>query len=210
MFANNDRLLSKQELIKRKAPLMNVNRTAAILLIGAALAILGSGFVNAPGLYRTEDVEERLEIIEANRTRWLANQALVVLGGLMLVGGFAALASSLRSAQAGWLTTFGTAAIAIGTLSAVYFVYLQTVDPRGGYSGAYPLPEALAYWMWLAGTLLFGIAVLQSNLPAWVGYLTAGVALVYSVIFLITGAGFMAPFLIAILAAVIGVVLFRM
>lgn len=127
----------------------------------------------------------------------------------MLVAGFAALASSLRSAKAGWLTTIGTAAIAIGTLSGVYFVYLQTVDPRGGYSGAYPLPEALAYWMWLAGTLLFGIAFWRSNLPNWLGFLTAGVALVYSVFFLLTGAGFMAPFLIAILSAVIGVVLLK-
>lgn len=188
---------------------MKTQSLAAVLLIAAAVAVFLSSFVNAPGLYQTEDIEERLGIIEANRTRWLANQALVVAGALLLVGGFGLLAGDLRPAAGRWIPVLGAVAFAAGTLSGLYFVYLQTVDPRGGYSGAYPFPENLAYWLWLAGTVLIGAALLSSSLPRWLGYLTAGAAALYGVLYLATGAGFMAPFLIALLGLVIGVVLLR-
>lgn len=123
---------------------MNTRRLSAILLIAASAAILLSSFVNAPGLYQTEDIHDRLQIIETYRTRWLANQGMVVVFGLVLIVGFALLASSLCGAEFDWLSTLGAAAIALGTISGMYFVYLQTIDPPGGYSGAYPLPENLA------------------------------------------------------------------
>lgn len=188
---------------------MKTQSLAAVLLIAAAVAMFLSSFVNAPGLYQTEDIEERLEIIEANRTRWLVNQVIVVAGALLLVGGFGVLAGALRPTAGRWLPILGAAAFTAGTLSGLYFVYLQTVDPRGGYSGTYPLPENMAYWFWLAGTVLIGVALLSSSLPRWLGYLTAGAGALYGILYLVTGAGFMAPFLISLLGLVIGIVLLR-
>lgn len=188
---------------------MNVNRAAAVLLIVAAIAILASSAVNAPGLYQTQDIDERMEIIQTYRTRWLATQAMVAAFGLLLVVGFVLLALNLRAAGGNWLPMLGGVAITVGTISALYFIYLQTIDPRGGYSGQYPRPEELTYWLWLAGQLLFGIAILQADLPSWLGYLTAGAALAYAIVFFVTGAGFMTPFLLAIISVVIGIVLLR-
>lgn len=185
---------------------MDSQRLSAGLLIGAFVTIMLSAFVNAPGLYQTQDIDERLHIIEMHRTRWLTERALVVVGALLLIAGFSLLAYTLRTS---WIPILGAVAIVAGTISGLYFVYLQTVDPRGGYSGAYPTAENLAYWLWLAGTVLFGVAFLQAGLPAWLGYLTAGAAIAYGVVFLITGAGFMTPFLVALLGLVIGIVLLR-
>jgi hypothetical protein len=109
----------------------------------------------------------------------------------------------LRSAANTWVPGLGAAAFIAGTLSGVIFIYLQTIDPLGGYGGAYSGMERLYYWLALAGLFLFGVAFLQAGLPAWLGYLTAGAALVYGIFFLVTGAGFVTPWLVAFLTIAI-------
>jgi hypothetical protein len=69
--------------------------------------------------------------------------------------------------------------------------------------------ETLSYWLLLAGLLLFGVAILQAGLPAWLGYMTAGATLAYGIVFLVSGAGFVTPGLVAILGLVIAIVLLR-
>ena len=189
---------------------MDTQRLAAILFLVSFLAIIGTTMAIPPELYATEDIDKRLEILEANRSRWYVERTMGVLFSLGLAGGFTLLASKLRvTGGTPWVLNLSTAAILGATIVGLYFVYLQTIDPRGGYSGAYPIPENLAYWLWLAGTLLFGIAFLQAGLPAWLGYLTVGAALVYGIVFLLTGAGFMTPFLVGFLCLPIGIVLLR-
>jgi len=51
--------------------------------------------VNAPGLYQTQDIEERLQIIDTYRTRWLVNQALVLPYSTFTIAGFLLLVSIL-------------------------------------------------------------------------------------------------------------------
>jgi len=188
---------------------MDKQQVAAILLIVAFATIMLSTVVNAPGLYQTQDIEQRLKIIDLYRTRWLVNQALVFLSMIATLTGFLLLASVLRTRVQSPLLTLGAAAIIVGTIAGLYFVYLQTTDPRGGYSGGYPIWENLAYGFWLISTVFFGIAFLQAGLPAWLGYITAGVAILYGIAYLITGAGFMTPFILGILQLTIGIVLFR-
>jgi hypothetical protein len=188
---------------------MNSQRVAAILLIAVFVALMVSAMATPPGLYATQDIDERLEILKTNRARWLVERAVVVLSALLMVVGFSLLASTLRTTGNGWIPILGAITVVAGTIVAMYFVYLQTIDPRGGYSRAYSTPEDLAYWLWLVGTLLFGVAFLRAGLPAWLGYLTAGVAGVYGIVFLLTGAGFMTPFLLGLLDLVIGIVLLR-
>jgi len=188
---------------------VNKQHIAGILLITVFVLVLLTTMVNAPGLYETQNISERLLIIEMYKTCWLINQAIVSLYVLLTVVGFSMLAPTLRTEERDWLPILGAGAMVVGTISGLYFVYLQTIDPRGGYSGAYPFPENLAYWLWLAGLLFFGIALLRFGLPKWLGYLTAGVVALYGIIFLFTGAGFMTPFLMGFLDLVIGIALLR-
>lgn len=184
---------------------MDARILAAVLLIAGFLAIALSSVVGAPGLYDSADIGHRMLVIETYRSRWLMAQASVELYGVLTLLGFAALAAALRARGPVWLPTLGAVALAAGMISAMVFVYLQTTNPESGYSGGYPLPEALAYWLSLAGLFLFGIAFLQADLPAWLGYLAAGGAAVYALIYLVTGAGFMAPFVIAAVQLVVGI-----
>ena len=186
---------------------MDAQQVSAILLIASFAVVLLSMLLIAPGLYQTQDIEERLRIIEKHKMRWLISEAAIFVYAALSISGFAILAYMLRTAGQSWLPVLATVAIAGGALVGSYFVYLQITDPRGGYSGAYPAAENLAYWLWLAGTLLFGIAFLQGDLPNWLGILTAGATVAYGIAFAITGAGFMTPFIVAFLSLVIGIVL---
>jgi hypothetical protein len=186
---------------------MDMQRLAAVLLIADFAAVMLSSMVNAPGLYATQDIDKRLEILKIYRTRWLMERALAVLSALLMIVGFCLLASTLQTTGSAWIPVLGAGAIVVGTIVGMHFVYCQTVDPRGGYSGAYRTAENVAYWLWLAGTLLFGVTFLQADLPAWLGYLAAGAAIVYGIVFLFTRVGFMTPFLVGLLSLVIGIVL---
>jgi len=182
---------------------------AAILLIVVFVLVMISTWATPPGLYATQDIDKRLEILEVYKIRWYIERAVIVLYSLMTIIGFSLLAFKMWTTRRSWLPVLSAAIIIAGTIAGLYFVYLQTMDPRGGYSRAYPIPENLAYWLWLTGIFLFGIAFLQTDLPAWLGYLIAGAAGIYGIVFLFTGTGFMIPFILAALDLVIGIVLLR-
>jgi hypothetical protein len=186
---------------------MTVERWAAFCLIGAFVAIAASTVANAPGLYATKDIEDRLRIVEANRTRWLVNEVFVFVFGILTIAGFALLATAIHTDGQDWIPALAAAAIVVGTGSGMYFAYLQITDPRGAYSGKYPIPENLAYWLWLAAMALCGAAFLLSDFPDWLGYATAAVSAAYAVAFLITGAGFMTTFILALFSLVAAITL---
>jgi hypothetical protein len=199
---------------------MDAQLLSAILLIaGFVGAVLGSALL-PPGLYDTEGPRRRLfsdrpnprrqaELIEQYRTRYNVAQLLNVLWVLLTAVGFVVLALHLRTAANAWVPSLGAAAFVVGSILGVVFIYRQTTDALNAYSGAYSAFETLLNWLWLGGLLLFGVAFLQAGLPAWLGYLTAGAALAYGIFFLVTGAGFMAPFLAVLLSLVIAIVLLR-
>jgi hypothetical protein len=188
---------------------MDAQRLSSVLLIaGFAVLLLGFPF-GLRGIYLTTDPSERVGIIEKHKTRWYITQVLLGLGFLLIAVGFAVLASHLRTVANAWIPALGAAALVVGTISGVLFLYRQTTDPLSVYQGAYSGMETLNYWLSLAGLLLFGVAFLQAGLPAWLGYLTAGAALLYGAVFLVTGAGWLTPGFVSILGLVIGIILLR-
>jgi hypothetical protein len=113
----------------------------------------------------------------------------------------------LRTEGNAWIPTLGAASLVFGAISGVYFLYRYTTDPLSTFSGHYPGFEPLFNWLSLAGLILLGIAFLQAGLPTWLGYLTSGAALVYGVIYLVTGSGFLSPGVVSLLGLVVGIIL---
>ncbi len=119
------------------------------------------------------------------------------------------LALRLRTEMNAWVPTLGAAAIVVGAISGALFIYRQTTDPLSTYEGAYSGMQTLYYWLNLAGLLLFGIAFLQADLPAWLGYLAAGASVAFGIFFIFTGTGFATLGLVTLLSLVIAIVLLR-
>lgn len=179
----------------------------ALVLIASTVVLAGGTALLPPGLYDTQDPEEQARLVEEHRDTFNLAQPLNVLAGVLVAVGFGLLAARMRGVASAWILGLGALAFLLGTISASIFIYLQSFDPQNAYAGAYSIWETSVYWSWLAGLALFGVAFLQAGLPSWIGYLTAGSALLYSVLYLVTGAGFMVPFLEALLAVLIAVVL---
>ena len=173
------------------------------LLISAFVVLALAWPIGVPGLYAAETIDVQLQLIDAHKWRWLTTQALVALYCVLATGGFAALGIGLASSMSVWLPAAGGLAITGGSASGLYFIYLQTTDPRGAYSGRYPAPEVAGYWLWLAGLLLLGVALVIVG-PAWLGVLAAGGAAAFSAFYLLSGKGFLTPAVTAIVGLIIG------
>jgi hypothetical protein len=191
---------------------MDTQRLSAFLLIAGFAAMALSFLLGPPGIrqtYQPPDPHKRIQIIEQYKTRWNISQSLIGLSLLLTTIGFFVLNTRLYTLANAWVPTLGAVAFIAALIPAVLFIYRQTTDPLGSYEGAYSGMLTLYSWLALAGLLLFGVAFLQAGLPAWLGYLTAGTAIVYGVVFLVTGSGFATPFLISLLSLVIAIVLLR-
>ena len=190
---------------------MNSQRLSAYLLIAGVAFMLVSFALGLRGIYQTHDLNERVEIIKASKTRWVISQALIAVSALFTASGFFVLNISLYriSDSYPWPYTLGAGAMIIGAISGVIFVYLQTADPLSSYQGAYRGYEFVYYWLAVGGLLLFGIAFLQAGLPTWLGYLTVVTSAIYAIFLAATGIGFATPGLVFVLSLVIGVVLLR-
>ncbi len=191
---------------------MDTQRLSAFLLIAGFAALALSFLLGPPGMaqtYRPPDPDRRIQIIEEYKTRWNISQLLIGLSILVTAIGFAVLAMRLSTLVNAWVPGLAAAAILVGTIPVTLFIYRQTIDPLGSYEGAYTGMVTLYSWLAVAGLLLFGVAFLQAGLPAWLGYLTAGAAIVYTIFFLVTGHGWLAPFLVALLGLVTAIVLLR-
>jgi hypothetical protein len=188
---------------------MSTQSLSAILLIAGPASMLASFLIGLPGVYKLSDLQQRVQLIEDNMARWNMSQIAIGLGAVLMASGFSLLAAHLRQSNNGWGPLLGAGILLAGTISGLFFLFRQTTDPLSAYQGNYKTFEYLYYWLAVAGLLLFGIAFLQSGLPAWLGYVTAGTTAVYAIYFMISGVGYPTPGLVTILALVTGIVLLR-
>ncbi len=189
---------------------MDTQRLSAFLLIAGFAALVLSFLLGPPGMsqtYNPPDPDRRIELIEQYKTRWNISQSLIGLSLLLTTAGFFVLNTLLYKLANAWVPTLGASAFIFGIILGALFIYRQTKDPLSIYEGAYSIYQTLYYWLSLVGLLFFGVAFLQAGLPAWLGYLTAGAALVYGAVFLVTGSGFATPFLTSLLSLVIAIIL---
>jgi hypothetical protein len=185
-------------------------RVSAYLLLAGVVAMLAAFVLGLGGrIYATQDFNERIEIINANKTRWIVSQTLFAVSAMLTAAGFFVLNIWLYGKSDPWPFTLGAGAMIIGALSGVIFVFRQTIDPLSSYQGAFRAFEFVYYWLAVGGLLLFGVAFLQAGLPTWLGYLTVVTTSVYAIYLAATDVGFATPGLVFILTLVIGVVLLR-
>jgi hypothetical protein len=188
---------------------VNLQNSAAVLLIAGVAAMVASFVIGLPGIYQTPDLQERVRIIEESKARWNISQFAIGLSLVLTAIGIALLAGGFRASTNSWVAVLGAGIFVAGSIAGAVFLIRQTIDPLSSYQGDFKAFEFAYYWLALAGLLLFGIAFLQADLPAWLGYVTAGSALVYGIYFLVSGVGYPTPGLVTILTLVIGIVLLR-
>lgn len=190
---------------------MSLERIAGLVIMVGVVLYIVAMFVS-PRLYQEPDINQRVSIIEANRTRWNVSQLLFGLGiGLPAVG-FLLLTLHLHDIQRQWAIYAGAAAFILGALSGVIFVFRQTSDPVQYWASTQPSALIVgAVVLTLAGLLLYGVVFIQGGFPKWLGYVAVAAAVVLLAAFLVTRGttGFVVASLSYLIILIVGIVLVR-
>jgi hypothetical protein len=162
----------------RRAVDVDGQRLAALLIAAGPALLVIAGVVTPSGLYQEPDDAVRLGIIDDQRSRFAAAQALWALWLLIPGLGFVLLSRHLATLPA-WLPTLAALGVVAGSIAGVVFVVLQTADPqRYWLEGDGAWASALGAWLILTAAAFYGLALLRTD-----GWAVAGVVLaVYAVL----------------------------
>jgi hypothetical protein len=190
--------------------MMNIQRISAVLLVASVVIIVISFLVGVPGFYQTQDIAERVRLVEKFRTRWLVTIFINMVVSLLPAIGLVLYGIHLWRSNGTLLAVLGASLYALGAIAYVIHEYVRYTDLVGHFGGSYPDYHGIGNWFVLAGLFALGVSFLQIGLPNWLAYLSIGLSIVLGVIWLITPGFFFAiPFFAIALFLVISIVLLR-
>jgi hypothetical protein len=162
-------------------------KTVGLTLILGTLLFLSASFLPTVQVYMEPSPEARLAIIQEYSEVWLAAQALPFSGALVTALGIALAAFALPQRRS-LLLPLAALAFFAGTIAFLAYLYPRWANPEGWVYGSFPNPMFLTYtFLTQAGLLLLGLAFLQTQMPRWIGFLTAGSAVLLFILTLVFG-----------------------
>jgi hypothetical protein len=140
-------------------------RLAAGLIAGGIVIAVVAGLTTPPNLYQAADHATSLQIIGAQRARFLIAQVLWAVMLVVPAAGFILLSRQIQSPLA-LLPSVAALAVGLGASAGILFVALQTVDPlRFWLTGGGVWVSVASAWLTVLAAALFGVAMLAS--PGW-------------------------------------------
>lgn len=187
---------------------MSLQRIAGSVLIIGSLLFLIAAFSPISRVFGEPDAAKKLEILMNGRIAWTVANILFALGAIVTAVGLALSSYQLRKIPYSELAYLGAAVIVVGAFLWSWSVYLRTNDPKAFVEGTLPGWQFIAYTILTqAGLVAFGIVLLRSGLPGWVGWMVIGGSLLFFSLYLIFKD--MPPFVYYILTLVTGIMLFK-
>lgn len=178
--------------------------SAIVIVMGALVFLSASAFPVSYRVFPEPSPVRKLEYIEASTTAWTVAQVLFGLGATLTVVGIALLA---READA-WLMQASVAFLLAGLLPWIWHLFARAANPATFAAGSLPMwPLTLYFLLTAAGLAIYGIALLASGLPPWVGWVAIGsMALVFTLTLITRD---MVPAVYYLLTLLTGVMLYR-
>lgn len=183
-------------------------KVAALIVVAGSVLFLAAAFSPISRVYAEPDAARRLEIILAGPNQWLISHLLFGLGAAVTAAGIGWLASALSGRpSAVWLYACA-ALLLIGAVLWGWHLYLRVADPEAFATRTMPAWHFFAYtFLTQAALVLFGVGLLRTALPPWVGWLAIGSMALFFVLTIITGD--MPPFVYYLVTLTAGVMLYR-
>lgn len=155
---------------------MGGEAVAAWLLIVGGVLFLGGAFLPVARIYTLRSPEEKQGLIERSPRMWAMHLAGMGGGAAVTAVGLAVLVPSFDApASAQILAYVAAAAALVGTVAWEWHLYLRVIDLRGFIFGTWPGWHFLLYSVLMHVALLaLGVALWQSDYPAWAGAVTIG------------------------------------
>ena len=181
--------------------------SGSMIILGSVLFLIAA-FLPISRVFPEPSAVRKLEIIRDAPNAWLVAQICFALGALVTVIGIALVAYRFRDQSFAVLMQGSMPVLVLGALLWIWHVYARTVDPAAFAEGALPAwPLVLYFYLTPTGLAFFGVALLRSALPPWVGWLMIGSMALFFVITVIFRD--IPPFVFYVITLVIGVVLYR-
>lgn len=155
---------------------IGLQRVSAIVIILGAVMITAALPVSFR-VFPEPSPTRKLQSIEASPTTWSVAQVLFALGATLTVVGIALLAHHFRDMTG---PSHGSCRPVSESCSLAYcfwmwHLYGRAVDPAAFAAGALPVWPLADYFVSTeAGLALYGVALLRTGLPAWVGWMVIG------------------------------------
>lgn len=177
-----------------------------IILITGSLAFSVAAFMPVSRLFGERSPEQRLAIIEADRSGWVISQFLFALGAAVSWIGMLLLAYQLNFLSGTGFALPAVVGAGIGMLFWLRHVYLRGTSPQSFTNNLLPGWHFLIYAL-LTGLALIGIGVglFQANSPDWLALVNVASAILFALIYLIFKD--LPPFLFYLVTLVDGIAL---
>lgn len=160
-------------------------RLAGTMLVAGMLALWVGALAFMPVLgdaYRSPDFLQRMGTIAAHRSAWLGQNMLFLAGTWATVAGLSLLVGPLHRRGMGRPARLGRAAMVAASVLWAFIIYFMLAIPAEDMHGAAELPpvyHAIDSWIWrlasaltLGSFIAYGVALLGSALPRWIGVST--------------------------------------
>jgi hypothetical protein len=155
-----------------------VQLAGTLLIAGAICFWLGAG-LPPRRVYVETDPQERARLIINHRSNWVVGHILLLAGVLIVAIGLGVFTGTVETANARPLAIVGLVAIALGSIVWAYIVVrFRLAMPPEEYvrttaeAWTYPTFTLLT----LVALILFGIVLLMSGFPIWLGIVIAGLS----------------------------------
>lgn len=160
--------------------------SAIVIILGSVLFLIAAFSPIANRVFPEPSAAQKLEVITAAPTAWLVAQIFFALGAMVTVIGIALVGYRFRDQSFALLIQASVAVLVLGALLWIWYLFMRTVDPAAFAEGALPVwPLILYFALTEAGLAVFGVALLRSALPQWVGWLVIGSMVLFFVLTLI-------------------------
>jgi len=149
--------------------------SAIVIILGAVIFMIAAALPVSFRVFPEPSPTRKLQSIEASPTTWSVAQVLFALGATLTVVGIALLAHHFRDRSIAWILQASVGILLPGVLLWMWHLYGRAVDPAAFAAGSLPVwPLAVYFVSTEAGLALYGVALLRTGLPAWVGWMVIG------------------------------------
>ncbi len=178
-----------------------------IIMVGSVLFLIAA-FSPISRVFGIPSPDRKLEIILSAQNQWMIAQILFALGAVVTAAGISIVAYYFRNQPFSTLLNIGAVLLFIGAFLWTWHVYLRAIDPQLFVERGIPVWYFASYtFLTQAGLVLFGIALLRTEIQNWVGWMMIGSMGLFFVLTIIFRD--MPPFVYYAITLTTGVMLYR-
>ncbi|RXZ66905.1 hypothetical protein [Agromyces albus] len=179
--------------------------SGTVMILGSVLFLVAAFMPISARVFPEASPAKKLEHITDSPRAWIVSQVLFGVGSLVTVIGIGLLAPDDRDGSFAWLMLASTALLALGLVPWLGHLYARAADPARFAEGAVPAWLFLLYAaLTEVGLAVFGLALLASPYPDWLGWVVVvGMALLVVVTIVLGDIPPLFFYLVTLLAGVV-------